>query len=77
MLPVARLSEVFKRTKPQAAVLAISGSEARTIAAALVRLGIRAILNMSGELLVLPDTVKTVNLDPVGELLELCYYCSK
>lgn len=57
-----------------AAVLAIRGAGVRAIAEKMVTHGARAILNMSGELLVLPGHVKVSSLDIAGELLELCYY---
>jgi len=77
VLPIERLPEVVIEAGVRVAVLAVSGVEARAIADTLVRLGVKAILNVSGELLVLPDTVRVCNMDPVGELLELCYYCEK
>ena len=75
VLAVDRLPEQVAQNRAQVAVLAVSGAEARAIADILVRSGVSAILNMSGELLVLPDSVKVCNMDPIGELLELCYYC--
>lgn len=77
VLPIERLPEVVTNDGVRVAVLAVSGIEARAIADMLVRLGVSAILNVSGELLVLPDNVRVCNMDPVGELLELCYYCEK
>lgn len=77
VLPVDRLSEIVVEEGVRVAVLAVSGAEAKAIADTLVRLGVRAILNVTGELLVLPDAVKVCNMDPVGELVELCYYCEK
>jgi len=58
-----------------AAVLAVGGSPAHEIARVLVDMGARAILNLSGEFLVLPEHVKVASVDLAGELLELCYYC--
>jgi len=58
-----------------AAVIAVPGPEARAAASAAVDLGVKAVLNLSGELLVLPDHVRLCSLDLAGELVELCYYC--
>jgi redox-sensing transcriptional repressor len=77
VLPMERLTEVVTEAGVRVAVLGVSGAEARALAGKLVGLGVTAILNVSGELLVLPDSVKVCNMDPVGELLELCYYCEK
>lgn len=77
VLPIERLQETISSLGVRVAVLAVSGPQARKIADALVKSRVSAILNLSGELLVLPDTVRVSNVDPVGELLELCYYCGK
>ena len=61
--------------KVSAGVVAVPGPQAQQISEALVRLGATAILNLSGELLILPDHVRVCSLDLAGELLELCYYC--
>lgn len=71
------LANVMSKSVVHTAVLAIPGPEARIIAEKLTRSGIKAILNVSGEMLVLPDNVKVTNFDLVGELMELCYYSGK
>ncbi len=72
---VDEIDTVMRGISISAAVLAIPGAEVRAIAEKMVKCGARAILNMSGELLVLPGHVKISSLDIAGELLELCYYC--
>ncbi len=73
--PVRRMREVLAGREPSVAVIAVPGEQARDVAAELADLGVKAILNLSGELLVLPDHVRVCSLDIAGELLELCYYC--
>jgi len=75
VLGIESLSEVISRSRVHTAVIATAGPEARAAAEALVGLGVEAILNVSGELLVLPGAVHVSNFDIVGELLELSYYC--
>lgn len=70
-----RLAEVLPELNAAVAVIAISGQQTQTIAKTLTELGIKAILNLSGQLLVLPDHVQVRNFDIAGELLELSYYC--
>lgn len=77
VLPIERLAEIVTESGVRVVALAAPPAEAKEIADTLVRLGVTAILNVTGELLVLPDTVQVRNMDPVGELLELCYYCGK
>jgi redox-sensing transcriptional repressor len=77
VLSLDRLANVVTESGARVAVLAIPGAAVRQIAESLVRLGTTAILNMSGELLVLSGTCRVRNVDPVGELLELCYYCDQ
>lgn len=60
-----------------AAALVVPGLQAQSVADTLDQHGVRAILNLSGQLLVLPDRVKVTSIDLAGELLELCYYCEK
>lgn len=73
--PLESMSRVISESKASTAVLALPGARAARAADMLVEQGIKAILNLSGEMLALPDTVKVSSLDVVGELLELCYYC--
>ena len=75
MLPIESLSEVIPGSCVHTAVIAAEGPEARAAAEALVGLGVKAILNVGGEMLVLPGKVHVTNFDLVGELLELSYYC--
>ncbi|MGB9619078.1 MAG: redox-sensing transcriptional repressor Rex [Armatimonadota bacterium] len=75
VLPADRIRESLAGLEISAAVLAIRGEQAHEIARTLVDLGARAILNLSAELLVLPDHVRVTSVDLAGELLELCYYC--
>lgn len=74
VLSADRLTEIASGANIAVAALAVQGPEANAIADTLARLGVRAILNMTGQLLVLPDAVRVANVDPIGELLELCYY---
>ncbi|MGQ9456445.1 MAG: redox-sensing transcriptional repressor Rex [Armatimonadota bacterium] len=58
------------------AVLAVCGEQAHVLTEKLIMGGVRGILNLSGEILVVPDSVRVRDIDLVGELIELCYYCS-
>jgi len=73
--PAERMAEVLAGVGVSAATIAVPGPRAQEVAATAVSLGAKAVLNMSGELLVLPDHVRVSSLDIAGELLELCYYC--
>lgn len=59
------------------AAVAIPGPQAQVIAKTLVGLGVRAVLNLTGEMLVLPDHVRVSSFDIAGEVLELSYYCGR
>ncbi len=72
---VDRMNEVISDAEVSVAVIAAFTPRAQHIADALVDLGAKAILNLSGQILILPDKVRLCSLDIVGELLELCYYC--
>lgn len=72
---VDRMAEVIAGAEVSAAVIAVTSPRAQQIAETLVNLGAKAILNLSGQLLNLPDNVRVCSLDVAGELLELCYYC--
>lgn len=74
--PISRIREELTGSDISAAVLAVHGPRAQDIALVLAEIGVRAILNLSGELLVTPPSVRVTNVDLIGELLELCYYCS-
>lgn len=76
VMPVSRLREELNGEPPAVAVLAVDGFQAHCVASLLVDIGVRAILNLSGELLVVPPHVHVANFDLIGELLELCYYCA-
>ena len=69
-----KLENKVAESSIQAATLAITGRQAVDIAERLAGCGITAILNLSGEMLNLPDSVRVTSFDLVGELLELCYY---
>lgn len=72
--PLDRLEQVLAAKDIQTATIAIPGADAFDIAEKLADSGIKSILNLSGEILPLPDTIRVTNLDLVGELMELCYY---
>jgi NADH/NAD ratio-sensing transcriptional regulator Rex len=73
--PLSSMREELAGGEVAAAVLAVQGPQAHAVAQLLVELGVRAILNLSGELLVVPPHVRVTTVDLIGELLELCYYC--
>lgn len=73
--PIDEVQQVVSDGRVAVAVLAVQGPEVHRVAALLAENGVGAILNLSGELLVLPSNVHVVNIDLVGEILEMCYYC--
>jgi redox-sensing transcriptional repressor len=75
VLPLEKLADVLAGSRVSAAVLALTGPAAAKAADMLVEQQIKAVLNLSGEMLALPDSVKVCSFDVVGELLELCHYC--
>lgn len=77
VLGIDELESFVAERDIDAAVLAISGSAAQEVASRLEAAGLSAILNMTGELLVLPDRVRVTSLDVAGEVLELCYYADR
>ncbi len=72
--PIQKIAEAIEARNANMAVIALTGKSARIAAKALVEAGVDAVLNLSGELLMLPDHVHTANFDIAGELLELAYY---
>ncbi len=75
VLPLEEMARYLSDSNVSTAVLALPGPDAAKVAEMLVENGTRAILNLSGEMLALPDSVKVCSFDVMGELLELCYYC--
>lgn len=77
VLGIDELESLVAERDIDAAVLTVSGSAAQEVASRLEAAGLSAILNMSGQLLVLPDRVRVTSLDVAGEVLELCYYAGR
>lgn len=74
VLSLDDMEQVIAQSDIHTAIIAIPGPEAVAVSERIVSSGITAILNLSGETLNVPDTVRVSNFDLVGELLELCYY---
>ncbi len=75
--PVSELADTLSSLNGFTAVIAIGGPESQEVATILADIGALGILNMSGEMLVLPDHVRVTSFDIAGELMELCYYCGE
>lgn len=75
VLPVSELVERTAGLSIAAATVAVPGPYAQSVARTLAGMGVKGILNLSGEVLVLPDQVRLCSLDMAGELLELSHYC--
>jgi redox-sensing transcriptional repressor len=75
VLPLEKLPEFLAGSRVSTAVLALAGPAAAKAAAMLAEQQIEAVVNLSGEMLALPEGVKVCTFDVVGELLELCHYC--
>jgi redox-sensing transcriptional repressor len=76
VLGMDSLPQVLNNLAIDTAVIALPGSEAQKAATMLANGGVKAILNLSSTLVVVPETVKLRNMDVASELLELSYYCS-
>lgn len=72
--PVEAVRAFVEEHGARLAAISVSGPDAQAFAEELVSAGVRGILNLSGELLVLPGHVHVSNFDVAGELLELSYY---
>ena len=75
VLPTNQIPSALSGARADLAAIAVSGPQAQAIAETLVESGVCAILNLSGEMLILPDHVHVRSFDLAGELLEICYYC--
>jgi len=75
VLALDNLPQVLTNLDVDAAVIALPGEDAQRAANILTNMGVQAILNLTSELLVVPDNVKVRNVDIAGELLALSYYC--
>jgi redox-sensing transcriptional repressor len=73
--PVSAMESVLASVRPCIAVISLSGSEAQQAAEIAARHGVKAVLNLSGALLLLPKRVRVCSIDILGEIIELCYYC--
>lgn len=73
--PTEDMRDLLPGADVSAAVIAVSGPHAQAAAESVISLGAKAILNLSGEMLVVPEHVRVSNIDLAGEILELCYYC--
>ena len=74
VIPLDDMEQVIARSNIDAAIIAIHGPEAVVVSERIVKSGIKALLNLSGEALDVGDSVRVSSFDLVGELLELCYY---
>ncbi len=63
VLPLDAVDSTLLGKSVSAAVIALPGPQAQAVAMKLVELGAQAVLNMSGELLILPGHVKVSSLD--------------
>ncbi|MBI3287607.1 MAG: redox-sensing transcriptional repressor Rex [Chloroflexi bacterium] len=71
---VAHMVNVIKRLKAKVAIVAVPTSQAQEVADALVRAGVRAILNYAPTNLNVPDGVRVRHIDPVAGLQSMTYY---
>jgi redox-sensing transcriptional repressor len=69
-----RLEPVVKELGVQVAILTVPGSEAKEVAAKLVRLGIRGILNFAPVPLHLPAGIYVENIDLTTSLEKVAYF---
>lgn len=77
VMSLESLPQLLTNLSVDTAVIALPGSEAQKAATMLVNGGVKAILNLSPTLVIVPDHVKLRNVDVASELLELSYYCTE
>ena len=75
--PQSALYEVTKQLGANAAVVSVPEPEAQAVADILVSAGVRAMLNLTSAVLVVPAGVLVRNVDVVAELSTLSYYCGE
>lgn len=73
--PIDQLADAVADNGVATIVIAIPCANAQFVANAAINAGVKGILNLSGDLLVVPDNVRVMSMDVVGELMELSYYC--
>jgi len=71
---VAALPELAGEMGLEIGIVAVPASAAQSVADALARSGIRAILNYTSAILHVPDGVRVYDIDPVAGLQSLTYY---
>ena len=73
---IKSLKKVVKEKKISIGVIAVPASEAQGIADLLVGSGVKIVLNYTPVTVMVPDSVKVHNTNPVKELLYTLYYLS-
>ena len=74
---IKSLKKVIKEKKITIGVIAVPAVEAQNIANLLVGAGVKIVLNYTPVTVMVPDTVKVHNTNPVKELLYTLYFLSK
>jgi len=74
MEPLDGITETIRNLEVESAVLAVAEDDAQTVVDLLIGAGIRAILNLTSAVVVVPTDVCVRNVDVVAELFALSYY---
>lgn len=77
VMGTADMEQVIRNLGIEAAVVACQSDDAQWTADRLVAGGVKAILNLTPTILVVPRGVAVRNVDIAGELMMLSYYCGK
>jgi len=74
ILPASSLAEVVEKNKAQIGIIAVPAKEAQEVANAMVKAGIKAILNFSPRVLNVPEEIVVRNVDLSVHLEVLSFY---
>lgn len=75
--PMEQLETELARHKAEVAMLSVPSAEAQSVTNALVKAGIRGILNYAPINLIVPDGVYVQHIDPLVELQHMTYYLGR
>jgi redox-sensing transcriptional repressor len=74
--PMKQIAGIVPKENIQMAILTLAGEKAQTAVELLVKAGVKAILNFSGQILTVPDHVAVAQMDLTGELHKLAFLTS-
>lgn len=75
LYPAAKMESVIPESGIEFAILAVEDDQAQLMASRLVQSGIKGIVNFTGEILTVPESVRVENVSPVLALNNMCAQC--